>query len=118
MYVKPVILLCVYLHACLRLCRSVKIGLLLLRELKQESRSPWYRWIQALPTNFDTLLHWSPEELLQLQMNSTSAEQQFLEQAGVVTAPGNMQATLHAWTQSLQAAHNTTVPKWCRYIVH
>ena len=58
--------------------RGVQIALLLVKELKLESQSALHAWIQSLPQHFSTLMHWSQDELEELQMNSTSAECAFL----------------------------------------
>ena len=51
---------------------------MLLCEVKYGAESPWHVWIRSLPQHFDTLMHWSQQELDQLQMNSTPAEQEYL----------------------------------------
>ncbi len=61
-------------------CRSIQIALVLLRELKMGPELLWRVWIQSLPQHFNTLMHWSPEELAQLQLNSSRTEQDFLFQ--------------------------------------
>ncbi len=54
------------------------LALVLLRELKLGPASAWHVWIQSLPQHFNTLVHWTPGELDQLQMNSTSAERDYI----------------------------------------
>ena len=61
-------------------CRSIQIALMLLREVKHGTQSSWHVWIHSLPQHFDTLMHWSQQELDQLQMSSTPAEQEYLTQ--------------------------------------
>ena len=62
------------------LCRNVKLGLVLLREAKRGQDSPWQLWIKSLPHEVATLMHWTDKELQQLQLDSTSTEQQFYDQ--------------------------------------
>ena len=59
-------------------CRSVQIALVLVREMKRGSESPWHVWTQSLPHRFNTLMHWNQQELDRLHMNSTTAEQDLL----------------------------------------
>ena len=65
-------------------CRNVKLGLVLLREAKRGPDSPWQLWIESLPHQVATLIHWSEKELQQLQMDITPTERQFLDQVGCV----------------------------------
>ena len=60
--------------------KSVQIALLLLTELKLGFQSALHAWIQSLPQQFSTLMHWNRHELEELQMNSTSIERAFLFQ--------------------------------------
>ena len=62
-------------------CRDVKLAALLLYHAKLGLHSDWYPWIQALPTQFDTLGHWTPAQLAELQLGSTTTELDFLSQA-------------------------------------
>lgn len=59
---------------------NVKLGLVLLREAKRGQDSPWQLWIKSLPHEVATLMHWTDKELQQLQLDSTSTEQQFYDQ--------------------------------------
>ena len=67
-------------HGKSLLCRNVKLGLVLLREAKRGQDSPWQLWIESLPHEVATLLHWTDKELQQLQLDSTSTEKQFYDQ--------------------------------------
>ena len=62
------------------LCRNVKLGLVLLREAKRGQDSPWQLWIESLPHEVATLLHWTDKELQQLQLDSTPTEKEFHDQ--------------------------------------
>jgi len=53
--------------------------------MKRGGESPWHVWIQSLPRRFNTLMHWNQQELDQLHMNSTTAEQDFLIQVRCCT---------------------------------
>lgn len=64
--------------------RSIQIALKVLRELKRGPESPWHAYLQALPTQFDTLIHWTPQELSSLQMNCTADESAFIDQVLVL----------------------------------
>ena len=59
-------------------CRHVKLGLLLLKEVKRGPESPWHLWVDSLPQQIDTLIHWSDAELKQLQMDTTATERELL----------------------------------------
>ena len=61
--------------------RDVQLAALLLYHAKLSSHSEWNPWIQALPTQFNTLLHWSEAQLAELQLGSTATELDFLSQA-------------------------------------
>jgi N-lysine methyltransferase SETD6 len=41
--------------------------LVIIYEYLRHKSSPWFPYLQLLPTNFDTLMFWSPEELSELQ---------------------------------------------------
>ena len=45
------------------LCRFEKMALMLLHEQQKGKESNVSGYIEQLPTSFDTLLHWSPQEL-------------------------------------------------------
>lgn len=66
------------MHAC---CRDVQLAALLLYHAKLGLHSEWHPYIQTLPTNFNTLLHWEDSELSELQLGSTTTESDFLSQA-------------------------------------
>ncbi|KAL0024826.1 hypothetical protein WJX79_002354 [Trebouxia sp. C0005] len=59
---------------------NVKLALVLLREAKRGQDSPWQLWIESLPHEVATLMHWSDKELQQLQLDSTSTEKEFYSQ--------------------------------------
>ena len=59
----------------------MQLAALLLYEAKLGLHSNWYPWIQALPTQFDTLVHWTDAQLAELQLGSTATELDFLSQA-------------------------------------
>ena len=61
-------------------CRNVKLGLVLLREAKRGPDSPWQQWIESLPHEVATLLHWSDKQVQELQLDSTSTEREFRDQ--------------------------------------
>lgn len=65
-----------YIHAAQY--RHLQLALLLLTELKQGTRSKWHPYIAALPTSVHTLLHWTEEELKDLQYSTSEHEQRFL----------------------------------------
>ncbi|KAA6420610.1 MAG: hypothetical protein FRX49_09403 [Trebouxia sp. A1-2] len=54
--------------------QEVQLAALLLYNAKLGPDSKWYPWIQALPTKFDTLPHWTPAELDELQLGTTTTE--------------------------------------------
>ncbi|KAL0043703.1 hypothetical protein WJX82_004753 [Trebouxia sp. C0006] len=83
---------------------SVQIALVLVREMKRGSESPWHVWIQSLPRRFNTLMHWNQQELDQLHMNSTTAEQDLL------TRVRKQKEAVHASYRKLQRAPVAT--KW------
>lgn len=60
-------------------CRHLQLALILLSEFKKGTASKWQPYIAALPTSCDTLMHWSDEELEELQYSSTEHEQHFLQ---------------------------------------
>ena len=60
--------------------RNVKLALVLLREAKRGQDSPWQLWIESLPHEVATLMHWSDKELQQLQLDSTPTEKEFYDQ--------------------------------------
>lgn len=66
---------------------SVQIALVLLREKKRGSLSPWHVWIQSLPKTFSALMHWSTAELQRLQTNTTAIEQEVLITVGCNMMP-------------------------------
>lgn len=72
---------------------SVQIALVLLREKKRGSLSPWHVWIQSLPKTFSALMHWSTAELQRLQTNTTAIEQEVL-------------ITVKKQTSTVQASYN------------
>lgn len=55
-------------------CREVQLAALLLYNAKLGQESKWYPWIQALPTKFYTLPHWTAAELDELQLGTTTTE--------------------------------------------
>ncbi|KAL0044789.1 hypothetical protein WJX82_009632 [Trebouxia sp. C0006] len=59
---------------------NVKLALVLLRKAKRGQDSPWQLWIESLPHEVATLMHWSDKELQQLQLDSTPAEKEFYDQ--------------------------------------
>lgn len=59
---------------------DVQLAALLLYHAKLGLHSDWYPYIQALPTHFDTLGHWTPPQLAELQLGSTTTELDFLSQ--------------------------------------
>ena len=61
-------------------CRYFQLALLFLSEVKKGSASIWYPYIQSLPRDFDTLVHWSNAELAELQYDSTKLEEQFIHE--------------------------------------
>ena len=61
-------------------CRHLQLALLLLSEVKKGTASEWRPYIAALPTSFNTLAHWSEEELEGLQYSTTEQEQHLLQQ--------------------------------------
>lgn len=61
-------------------CRNVKLGLVLLREAKRGPDSPWQLWIESLPHELPTLIHWSDKQVQQLQLDTTSTEREFRDQ--------------------------------------
>ncbi|DBA82091.1 TPA: Ribosomal lysine N-methyltransferase 4, variant 3 [Trebouxia sp. C0004] len=83
---------------------SIQIALVLIRETKRGSESPWHVWIQSLPRRFTTLMHWNQQQLDQLHMNSTTAEQDFL------TRVRKQKETVHASYRKLQRA--PVASKW------
>ncbi|DBA83878.1 TPA: hypothetical protein ACH3X1_006386 [Trebouxia sp. C0004] len=54
--------------------QEVQLAALLLYHAKLGQESKWYPWIQALPTTFDTLPHWTAAELDELQLGTTTTE--------------------------------------------
>ena len=73
------------IHMCQTECtaqyhRNVKLALVLLRKAKRGQDSPWQLWIESLPHEVATLMHWSDKELQQLQLDSTPAEKEFYDQ--------------------------------------
>ena len=67
-----------YIHAAQY--RHLQLALLLLTELKQGTKSKWHPYIAALPTSVHTLLHWTEEELKDLQYSTSEHEQHFLQE--------------------------------------
>ena len=65
-------------------CRNRQLGLILLKEVKQASKSKFKLWIESLPSEVPTLMNWSQKELQQLQMDTTSAEKDFLTQVVIL----------------------------------
>ena len=61
-------------------CRNRQLGLILLKEAKQASKSKFKLWIDSFPSEVQTLINWSQKELQQLQMDDTPAERDFLTQ--------------------------------------
>ncbi|KAL3142193.1 hypothetical protein ABBQ38_002543 [Trebouxia sp. C0009 RCD-2024] len=59
--------------------KHLQLALLLLDEFKKGTASKWHPYIAALPTSCDTLVHWSEEELEELQYSTTEHEQHFLQ---------------------------------------
>lgn len=57
--------------------RSVKLGLMVLKEARKGTESFWHLWLEALPRQVQTLIHWSDAELQELQMDSTSLEKKY-----------------------------------------
>ena len=60
--------------------RHLQLALLLLKEFKKGSESKWHPYIAALPASVNTLLHWTEEELKELQYSTPGHEQQFLQE--------------------------------------
>lgn len=58
-------------------CREVQLAAILLWHAKLGKQSDWYPWIQALPTQFDTLPHWTSAQLDELQLSTTTTEMEF-----------------------------------------
>ena len=65
-------------------CRNRQLGLILLKEAKQASKSKFELWIESLPSEVQTLMNWSQKELQQLQMDTTSTEKDFLRQVVIL----------------------------------
>lgn len=63
------------------MCRDIQLAALLLYHAKLGLHSEWYPWIQALPTHFNTLLHWTDAQLAELQLGTTAIELDFISQA-------------------------------------
>lgn len=61
-------------------CRNRQLGLILLKEARQGPKSKFHIWIESLPQEVPTLLHWTDKELQQLQMDSTATEKEFVAQ--------------------------------------
>ncbi|KAL3135541.1 hypothetical protein ABBQ38_006018 [Trebouxia sp. C0009 RCD-2024] len=57
-----------------------QLGLVLLKEAKQASKSKFKVYVDSLPREVPTLIHWSDSELQQLQMDSTPTEREFVAQ--------------------------------------
>ena len=66
------------------LCRYLQLALLLLTEVKKGTDSQWHPYIQHLPNSVHTLLHWTNEELRELQYTKPGHEQQFLLEVGAI----------------------------------
>ncbi|DBB01977.1 TPA: hypothetical protein ACH3X1_000563 [Trebouxia sp. C0004] len=88
---------------------NVKLALVLLREAKRGQDSPWQLWIESLPHEVATLMHWSDKELQQLQLDSTPTEKDFYDQikqqlADITDDYGRLQSTplVHDLDISLQ----------------
>ena len=62
------------------LCRYLQLALLLLTEVKKGTESPWHPYIQTLPNSVNTLLHWTDDDLRELQYTRPGHEQQFLQE--------------------------------------
>lgn len=65
-------------------CRNRQLGLILLKEAKQASKSKFKLWIDSFPSEVQTLINWSQKELQQLQMDDTPAERDFLMQVVIL----------------------------------
>ena len=65
-------------------CRLLQTNFLLLWHAKRGVESPLHPWIQSLPTSYDTLVHWTPSQLDELQLVSTSTEKQFRAEVSVL----------------------------------
>lgn len=72
---------------CQLACRNRQLGLVLLREAKQAFKSKFKVYIDSLPREVPTLIHWSEPELQQIQMDSTPTEREFVAQVIIVTNP-------------------------------
>ncbi|KAL3158709.1 hypothetical protein ABBQ32_011447 [Trebouxia sp. C0010 RCD-2024] len=68
-------------HDVWRSCgENRQLGLVLLREAKQAFKSKFKVYIDSLPREVPTLIHWSEPELQQIQMDSTPTEREFVAQ--------------------------------------
>ena len=59
-------------------CRNRQLGLIFLKEVKRGTESRFHGWIESLPKEVPTLIHWTDKELQQLQLDSTTAEKDLL----------------------------------------